>query len=112
MLGNFIRLPLSRHFKTGNWSKILKGDIWKVKPYVTCQHRVYDQFGDPNCTYYNGTIGYCQQDLCPIMERANRRSFQGTFEGFRFQGLRLSMCLLPPYRIVNLLPPYRIVKGG
>jgi len=69
MLGNFIRLPLGKHFKTGNWSKILKGDLWTVQPYITCQHRVYDQYGDGNCTYYDGTIGYCQQDLCPILKR-------------------------------------------
>jgi hypothetical protein len=97
--GNFARLILGKHHKTGNWSKIIKGDIWKVKPYVTCQHRIYDQFGDGNCTYYDGTIGYCQQDLCPKMERAKEK-FQGTFEGFEadmfasLRGLNREMCQL------------------
>jgi hypothetical protein len=82
-IGNFVRLPLGVHHKTGNWSTILKGNLWTVKPYVTCQHRVYDQFGDGNCTYYDSSIGYCQQDLCPKMERVKRRNVQGTFEGFK-----------------------------
>lgn len=64
-IGNFVRLPLGVHHKTGSWSRIIRGDIWKVKPYLTCQHRVYDQFGDGNCLYYDSSIGYCQQDLCP-----------------------------------------------
>jgi hypothetical protein len=69
MLGNFIRLPLGLHHKTGNWSKIIKGNIWTVKPYVTCQYRVNDQYGDGNCTAINGTVGYCQQNLCPKLLR-------------------------------------------
>jgi hypothetical protein len=98
-IGNFVRLPLGVHHKTGNRSRIVKGNLWLLKPYVTCEHRIYDQFGDPNCRYYDSSIGYCQQDLCPKMERARRRSFQGTFGDFRFySGLRLSMCLLPPIR--------------
>jgi len=83
MLGNFIRLPLSRHFKTGNWSKIVKGDIWKVKPYKVCTFMIYDQHGDANCTYYDSSIGYCQQDLCPKMER--------TFEGFEVSDMFASL---------------------
>ncbi|MGQ9461165.1 MAG: hypothetical protein ACUVRA_08050 [Candidatus Bathyarchaeaceae archaeon] len=41
-------------------------DLRGVKPYVTCHHRIYDQLGDGNCTYYDGTVGYCQQNLCPF----------------------------------------------
>jgi hypothetical protein len=68
IIGNFARLPLGKHHKTGNWSKIIKGDIWKVKPYVTCKYRIYDQYGDGNCTYSDGTIGYCQRELCPKLQ--------------------------------------------
>jgi hypothetical protein len=69
MIGNFVRLPLGLHHKTAKFSKIIKGDIWTVKPYVTCQYRVYDQYGDGNCTYYDSAIGYCQQNLCPKLLR-------------------------------------------
>jgi hypothetical protein len=68
-IGNFVRLIFGKHHKTGNWSKIIKGNIWTVKPYVTCQYRVYDQHGDGNCTAINGTVGYCQQNLCPKLLR-------------------------------------------
>jgi len=68
-IGNFVRLPLGKHHKTGNWSKIVKGDIWTVKPYITCNHRIYDQYGDANCLAIDGTVGYCQQNLCPKLVR-------------------------------------------
>lgn len=64
-IGNFIRAPLGYHFHYKRWSRIVRGDIWTVKPFVTCMYRVYDQYGDGNCTYYDGSIGYCQQDFCP-----------------------------------------------
>jgi hypothetical protein len=32
IIGNLVRLPLGEHHKTGNWSKIVKGNIWAVKP--------------------------------------------------------------------------------
>lgn len=72
IIGNFARLPLGRHFKTGNWSKIIKGNLWAVKPYVTCVHRVYDQFGDGNCLAIDGTVGHCQENVCPIILRSER----------------------------------------
>jgi len=73
IIGNFVRLPLGKHHKTGNWSKIVKGDIWTVKPYVTCAHRVYDQYGDGNCLAIDGTVGYCQENLCPHLLKRSQR---------------------------------------
>lgn len=71
--GNFVRLPLGKHHKTGDWSRIVKGDIWTVKPHTTCVHRVYDQFGDGNCLAVDGTVGYCQENLCPLALRRGPR---------------------------------------
>ncbi|MEM2385807.1 MAG: hypothetical protein QXO67_02385 [Candidatus Bathyarchaeia archaeon] len=68
IIGNFARLPMGKHHKTGRWSRIVKGDIWTVKPYVTCMYRVYDQYGDGNCTYYDSSIGYCQAEFCPKLQ--------------------------------------------
>lgn len=73
IIGNFVRLPLGKHQKTGNWSRIVKGDIWTIKPYVTCVHRVYDQFGDGNCLAIDGTVGYCQENLCPYNLKRSQR---------------------------------------
>ncbi|MBS7635747.1 hypothetical protein KEJ37_00135 [Candidatus Bathyarchaeota archaeon] len=73
IIGNFVRLPLGKHHKTGNWSKIVKGDIWTAKPYITCVHRVYDQFGDGNCPAIDGTAGHCQENLCPHMLKRSQR---------------------------------------
>jgi hypothetical protein len=66
-IGNFVRLPLGLHHKTGQWSRIVRGDLWSVRPYCTCRYRVYDQLGDPNCLYYDSTVGYCEPSNCPFV---------------------------------------------
>ena len=66
-VGNFVRLPLGLHHKTGQWSRIVKGDIWSVRPYCTCRYRTFDQFGEPICTYSEGAPAVCEPSNCPYV---------------------------------------------
>jgi len=79
-IGNFVRLPLGKHWKTGKFSKLIHPkSLELVKPvdlripleqypfpYIssTCPYRVRDQRGCVNCTYSDGTIGLCERHLC------------------------------------------------
>jgi hypothetical protein len=62
-IGNFARLPLGLHHKTGRWSQIVRGDIWSVKPFKICSRLVIDNYGYANCV--KESVGLCEQNLCP-----------------------------------------------
>jgi len=76
--GNFMRLPLGRHHKTGRIGKLVRPkSIFEIKPcpppvlltfrdiQEACQDRVQDQRGGWNCLAIDGTVGYCKPQLCP-----------------------------------------------
>jgi len=68
--GNFVRLPLGIHHRTGNRSYFLQGPPMKrIKPYQTCRHRIYDQRGEPNCFFRYNAPGFCTLENCPIKGR-------------------------------------------
>lgn len=76
--GNFMRLPLGKHGKTGRvGGLIFPQSLLEIKPCVPpvpltftdikegCPDRVQDQRGDWNCTAIDGTVGYCKPQFCP-----------------------------------------------
>ena len=65
--GNFVRLPLGIHHRTGNRSYFLQGPpLAKLRPYQTCRHLIYDQNGNPNCFFRYNAPGFCTFENCPI----------------------------------------------
>jgi len=79
-IGNFVRLPLGKHWGTGTFSKLIyPKSLDQVKPlnlkvpleqypflYIasTCPYRVRDQKGYANCMYNEGSIGLCESRFC------------------------------------------------
>jgi hypothetical protein len=76
--GNFMRLPLGRHRKTGGiGALIFPSSLSEIKPCEPpvplafaesaedCPDRVQDQKGYWNCVAVDGTVGYCMAQLCP-----------------------------------------------
>lgn len=89
--GNFMRLPLGRHARTGEFGALVHPksllDIkpcpppdWCITPFKflagECAYRVKEcrmdsksgviiETGDFCCTYNDGTVGYCRENLCP-----------------------------------------------
>lgn len=89
--GNFMRIPLGRHMRSGEFGVLVQPKSlfeikpcpppeWCVTPFKfvaeACSYRVKECRQEPRsgkivetgnfcCTYYDGTVGYCREDLCP-----------------------------------------------
>lgn len=79
--GNFMRLPLGRHRKTGRTSTLISPrSLLEIKPCTppvpptfaeireACPDRIRDQKGYWNCTAIDGTVGYCKPQFCPKVQ--------------------------------------------
>jgi len=91
-LGNFMRLPLGRHRKTGRVGMLIfPQSLLEIKPCAPpvpptfqqvaeqCQHRVQEAKMDGegrivkldtyDCLFSSGTVGLCREDQCPVLLR-------------------------------------------
>jgi len=93
--GNFMRIPLGRHGKTGEKGALIQpkslSEIVPCPPpdwctpifkffAMECAYRVNEirrrkgalaETGLHCCLYFDGTVGYCSENLCPIMQRGS-----------------------------------------
>jgi len=82
--GNFMRIPLGKHRKTGRVGNLIEpSSLFQIRPCTPpvslsyeeikefCQHKIKDQHGNWNCIAINGTVGLCNQQLCPKILRRN-----------------------------------------
>jgi hypothetical protein len=90
--GNFMRLPLGKHRKTGRTGKLIfPKSVLEIKPCSPpfplsfeqvakqCRYRVHEakmsaeghivRLSLYDCTFGNGTTGSCQKENCPILNR-------------------------------------------
>jgi len=80
--GNFMRLPLGRHRKTGQVGMLIfPKTLMEIKPCTPpvaftfeeiiqdCEDRIQDQKGYWNCVAIDGTVGTCQEQTCPLLKR-------------------------------------------
>jgi hypothetical protein len=94
--GNFMRLPLGKHQKTGRTGKLIfPKSLLEIKPCAPpfpssfeqvakqCQYRIHEakmsaeghivKLDLYDCTFGNSTTGSCQKENCPLLNRTRAR---------------------------------------
>ncbi len=64
----WVKQQLKEHPDSTNLEQLLKElKEHNKKKKLSCKFQVLDDAGAKNCTFYDGTIGYCTPDTCPLI---------------------------------------------